>query len=66
MAYERIWVETGVDNGIVIEVDDSPEDGGPAQAMQISIPQAKQLILDLQALIDGKEPSDDPEVDEVE
>jgi hypothetical protein len=35
MAYERIWVETGVDNGIVIEVDDSPEDGGPAQAMQI-------------------------------
>lgn len=58
--YERIWVDKYKDGLIVMDVDSEHLN------MVFSHPQAKQLIIDLQALINGETPENESVVEGVE
>jgi hypothetical protein len=58
MAYERIWVEKFSSDTVLMEVDDDTN-------IVFSHDQAKQLIIDLQALISGNTPDDEPVIEGV-
>jgi hypothetical protein len=60
MAYDRIWVEKYKDGLILMDTDDEND------AIVFNHLQAKQLIIDLQTLVDGKTPEDDSVVEGVE
>lgn len=59
-SFERIWVDKYKDDLIVMYVDSEHLN------MVFSHLQAKQLIIDLQALVDGKTPEDESVIEGVE